>query len=96
MPRRKASGVSLEEAKVRFEEWRQNRRGKADTGRTLGNSGRGGPEGRPEPHLDRVARGVEPSETAHGRGSADIAEICSARIRGTGGVAATIASRMHR
>ena len=29
MPRRKASGVSLEEAKVRFEEWRQNRRGKA-------------------------------------------------------------------
>jgi hypothetical protein len=29
MPRRKAPSVSLEEAKVRFEEWRQNRRGKA-------------------------------------------------------------------
>jgi hypothetical protein len=29
MPRRKTPSVSLEEAKVRFEEWRQNRRGKA-------------------------------------------------------------------
>jgi hypothetical protein len=29
MPRRKAPSVSLEGAKVRFEEWRQNRRGKA-------------------------------------------------------------------
>ena len=29
MARRKGPSVSLEEAKVRFEEWRQNRRGKA-------------------------------------------------------------------
>jgi hypothetical protein len=29
MPRRKAPSVSLEEAKVRFEEWRRNRPGKA-------------------------------------------------------------------
>jgi hypothetical protein len=29
MPRRKTPTISLEEAKARFEEWRQNRRGKA-------------------------------------------------------------------
>jgi hypothetical protein len=29
MPRRKTPTISLEEAKARFEEWRQNRQGKA-------------------------------------------------------------------
>ena len=33
MPRSKTAIISLEEAKARFEEWRQNRKGKArDTG----------------------------------------------------------------
>ena len=96
MPRSKTPTVSLEEAKARFEDWRQNRKGKAaipdelwaaavEVARKEGVSRT----------VDRTARGVEPSEASDGRGFRSIDETRPAGIRGTGRAAATAASRMH-
>ena len=96
MPRSKTPTVSLEEAKARFEAWRQNRKGEGrDTGRVVGGSGRGSPEGRRQPNLDGTACGVESSEAADGRDFRRIDEIGPGGIRGTGRAEATAASRMH-
>ena len=96
MPRSKTPTVSLEEAKARFEDWRQNRKGKAaipdelwatavEVARKEGIS-RTSTELRVEwNHLKRRMAAARRS----------IAEIGAAGIRGTGGAARTIASRMH-
>jgi hypothetical protein len=90
VPRSKTPTVSLEEAKARFEAWRQNRKGEGrDTGRVVGGSGPGSPEGRRQPNLDGTACGVESSEAADGRDVKRIDETGPGGIRGTGRAEAT-------
>jgi hypothetical protein len=64
MRRSKTASISLEEAKARFEEWSGTGREGFHTGRVVGIGCRGGPEGRREPNLSRVARGMESPEAA--------------------------------
>ena len=98
MPRSKTPSITLEEAKARFEAWRQNRKGKAaipdelwaaavEVARKEGVSRTS----------TRTACGVEPSEASDGSSARErFAETCPAGVCGTGGAAVAIGSRMHR
>ena len=98
MPRNRTTIITLEEAKVRFEAWRQNRKGKAAIPDELWAAA---VEVARKEGVSRTSTELrvewEPPEASDGStGSADIAETCPAGVCGTGGAPAAIGSRMHR
>ena len=93
MPRSKTPIVSLEEAKARFEEWRNNRRGKARIPAELWSAA---VEVARKEGINRtatgVACGVGRSEAAH---AGHRSSSAATGLRGAGHAAGAIGSRMH-